>query len=401
MACFAAMKIARLTILLLLPILALACGGDREPDSPEPVMTAPAALDLAAFAARDIHEPQLVFDDSGTLLLVWREKGEEGSDLYVARQGHDGGFEPAVRVNDEPATVESFPHDEMRAAFAVGSGGRVALAWSDSRGQVRTAISSDGGASFAPSVRLDQADAAAYRGFPALAFGDASALHAIWIDSRHAEGFAEEPADLFYATVVDGVVTESNLTAEQEATVCGCCRTYLGAGTDGAVRSLFRNADSDGFRDIFTTASHGLEAPTPPARIGQPLWKLEGCPMSGPIAVGDRVLWPDGSSGKKMLMEAGFGPDPAVPLFSDEARGDWSPRLSPRMVSSRAAAELVLLPGRPDSRLIERAASGDGWETVAEGLPAWATTAVYENGGLILVGSVDGVLKQESRTVGP
>ncbi len=353
---------------------------------------------MAWLAEREVHEPQLVFDDAGTLLLVWRETSDAGSDLFIARRDNDGSFEPPVRINDDEATVESFPHDEMRAAVATGQNGRVAVAWADKRGQVRAAVSADRARSFAPSIQLEQTDAAAYRGFPALAFGASGALHAIWIDSRHAEGFAEEPADLFYAIVNEGTATESNLTAHQDATVCGCCRTHLEAGEDGSVRGLFRNADEEGYRDIFTVFGQESGGLASPERIGQPLWELQGCPMSGPVSVAGRVLWPDGSSGKKILMEAGFSTDPAKPLFSADARGDWVPRLSPRSVASaRPDSTHVLLPGRPSTRLIARSADEDSWTLVADDLPAWATSAAHQQDHLILVGAVEGELRRALR----
>ncbi len=398
-------------LLALLP----ACSRDRE--NPEAASSTAQAIELgepvelktAWLEERQVHEPQFLLDDGGALLLAWREHSEAGSDLYMARRGEDGQFGTAIRVNDEPATVASYPHDEMRVALAAGPNGLIGVGWSDSRGQVRAAVSSDGAATFTPSVRLEQTDLAAYRGFPAIAFDASGVLHAVWIDSRYAEGMAEEPADLYYATIVDGVVTESNLTAKQEATVCGCCRTYIEVTEEGVTRALFRNG-ADGYRDIFTVSSPpaggaGMEAGmSAPKLIGQPLWKLNGCPMSGPIAVGDRVLWSDGSSGRKLLMVAPFGSEPASPLFSpsfsEEQQDGWMPRLSPRAVSTnQPGSPLLLLPGQASSRLVSAAAGGKEWRIEADDLPPWATSAFYENGSLLLIGSVNGEFQLAQRRV--
>jgi hypothetical protein len=309
-------------------------------------------LDLSWLAGRQVFEPQFLLSEQGALFLVWREESEPGSDLYIARRGEESRFGEPVRVNDEAGTVESYAHDEMRAAVAVGPAGRVGVAWADSRGQVRAAISMEGGTSFAPSIRLEQSAASAYRGFPAVAFDDAGVLHAVWIDSRFAAAGAEEPADLYYARVEDGVATESNLTAEQEPTVCGCCRTYLEVTDQGVTRALFRNASQDGYRDIFTVSAAAGADMSPPARIGQPLWKLQGCPMSGPIAAAGRVLWPDGSSGRKLLMEAGVFRGAArrlvaaaVPATGVVERGASSPAAAR---ATRLAADLA---GRKRRRL--------------------------------------------------
>ncbi len=383
---------------LVLALVLTGCTGEPEETATEKAVVAETPWNLAIQSDREVYEPQVTRAVDGSILVAWRETGPEGSDLFVARVD-DRSLGDGVQVNDEPGTVESFPHDEMRAAVAAGAQDRLALAWADRRGQVRVAESSNGGRTFAPSIRLEQVDAAAYRGFPALAYGASGTLHAIWIDSRHAEGFAEEPADLFYATVEGGLVTETNLTATQEATVCGCCRTHLETTAAGQVRSFFRNADADGYRDIFATIGREGGAPWPPRRIGQPLWKLQGCPMSGPIAVGDHVLWPDGSSGKKLLMVADLSPAHAEPLFTDAQRGDWKPRLSPRRVVGDTGRELVLLPGQPGSRLVERAGSGE-WQILADGLPVWATSALHHSNSLVLLGAVDGKALSETHPLG-
>jgi hypothetical protein len=354
----------------------------------------PDAFDLSWLAERPVHEPRVVLDAEGSMLLVWRQKTAAGSDLFLARRNADGTFADPMRVNDEPDTVASFPHDELRPAVAVGGAGRVAIAWGDARGQVRAALSRDGGATFSPSLRLEQVDAPAYRGFPAIAFDAAGTLQAVWIDSRHAQDMAEEPADLFHASVADGVVTERNLTADQEATVCGCCRPDIEVAADGTLSAVFRNADDGGYRDIFLVRGPATKLPAP-RRIGRPLWKLQGCPMSGPMIAGERVLWPDGSSGRKLLRQATIDGTEA-PLFSDEARGGWRARLAPRRIASAGTARvLVLLPGQVDSRLIVLGAGAP--EIVADDLPAWASDAAYDGQVLRLVGAVDGVVQFASR----
>ena len=93
-----------------------------------------------------------------------------------------------------------------------------------------------------------------------------------------------------------------------------------------------------------------------------------------------------------------FGSEPAVTVFSDDERGDWTPRLPSRLVSSlQSDPVLLLLPGRPASRLISPREGGSGWAVKADDLPVWATEAVYQNGTLLLVGALDGEIRAESR----
>lgn len=352
------------------------------------------AVEDSAFALlgnRSVHEPQLHVDDEGRPLLLWREKGATESNLYAAKLTSEGIFSTPVRVNDEIETVGSYPMDELRAAVAIGTGGRVAVAWGDARGQVRLAESRDGGATFAAARRLEQVDEPAYRSFPAISYDEAGILHAVWIDSRFAENFAEEPADLFYARVTPDTIKEHNLTADQEPSVCGCCRPYMDSSAPDSVRIVFRNTTADGYRDIFAIDG-GLEAGfTVPYRIGPPLWKLRGCPMSGPVVAADDVLWPDGSTGKKLLRRAGFGDDSAPFVFANEEETNWTLRVPPRSVAAPAdGPDLWLVPGRPNSRLMTFDETANVWRLVADGLPAWATSALATDATVWLVGAVNG-----------
>ena len=354
-------------------------------------------LDLEFLADQRVFEPQITALHDESVVLTWRERGDSGSNLYAAVRPGDGKFGPAVRLNDSEETVESYAHDGMRAAIAVGSGNRLAVAWSDSRAQIRAVISDDGGRSFAPSFRLDLAGTPAYRGFPAISFDPAGDLHTIWIDSRFAEDFAEEPADLFYSRVSDGRVTEINLTAEQEPSICGCCRTFISAES-GTLKLAFRNTTADGYRDPFAMSGTIDGQFESPQAVSDPLWELAGCPMAGPIRVGDEVLWHDGSTGKKLVMTASVDERKATRIFDDVERGNWIGRQPPRAVSTpRGSSEVLLIPGEPNSRLIAR--PDNRWVSVANDLPSWATSGAFDGKRLILVGSAGGELRFESREV--
>lgn len=352
-------------------------------------------MGLEVLQEKQVFEPQATFLGNGTLTLTWRERRDTGSNIYVSTRDSSDAFGPPVRVNDEPDTVESFTHDGMRAAIALASNDRIAIAWSDSRAQIRAAISNNGGASFTPSIRLDQSGEAAYRGFPSISFDTSGDLHAIWIDSRFAEGFAEEPADLFYAKVSNGEITEKNLTSNQEPSICGCCRTFISADND-SLYMTFRNTTAVGYRDPFVIHGNLKGEFSEPQSVTKSLWKLNGCPMAGPILADDEVLWHNGSTGKKLIMISSPGETQARRMFNDDARGDWISRLAPRAVSTMdASGSLLLLPGQPASRLIVR--RNNSWEIVSTNLPSWATSAAYANGTLYVVGAPSGELNFELR----
>ena len=359
--------------------------------SPTPAVSEGLPKGLERLSDRKVFEPQLIQDADGTLLL-WREKGDKGSDLFLSRQNAEGAFTLPVQVNDLAGTVGSYPLDELRAASAQGPNGELAISWGAAGGEIRVAISSDGGRSFAPSLRLDQADKPAYRGFPAIAFDADGSLHAVWIDARFApKPGAEEPADLFYAKLSDAGITEVNLTEEQDPSICGCCRLDLVTASDG-VRATFRNTTADGYRDIFTLSGEPGAGFTAPRQIGTPLWELNGCPMSGPLSSGEEALFPDGSGGRKILMSGREDNHPAEPVFGDHATTEWSLLYPPRPVATEdGSRQLLLVPGRPTGRLIERV---DGeWKVLSSAVPKWATSATYSDGSLLVVGSPGGALQ--------
>ena len=377
----------KIAFVLLLSALTLgAC------DTESLVSGVPAGLD--SLVSNAVFEPQVTFLKDGTLLMTWRERTESGSDIFAAARTSDGTFGQPVRVNDEAGTVASYAHDGMRASIAVGSGASIAIAWADARAQIRAAISSDGGLSFAPAVRLDQAGKPAYRAYPAISFDASGDLHAIWIDSRFAEPGAEEPADLYYAKLSDGSVAEKNLTENQTPSICGCCRTFINVEND-FLTMTFRNTTADGFRDPATITGTSNGAFSEPQTASNPLWELRGCPMAGPIVAGQEVLWNDGSTGKMLAMVSSITAPMARRVFSDAEQGEWITRRPPRAITTvDGTNSLLLVPGSPTSRLIAK--SGDNWKTVANDLPPWAMSGAHEDGKLYLVGVLEGEFQFET-----
>ena len=384
-----------IAVVTLAALALTACGAEPETSSAaDSGVVASAAVRPDSFAAlvnNEIFEPQLVLEADGTLLLIWRQKGADGFDLFSSHRSADGSFSEPERINDEPGTVYAYPHDEMRPGIATGPDGLLAVVWTDERAQIRAATSRDHGAAWSPSTQLDQTDTPAYRSFTAAAIDAAGALHAIWIDSRFApQAGAEEPADLFYARLLDGEVTEVNLTADQDASICGCCRPDLQILPSGDVRAVFRNTTTDGYRDIFTLSGSVDDSFSEPNRVGAPTWELQGCPMSGPIAIDDQVMWRDADTGRWVVKMGGADGSQMMPVFPVEPT-EWKPSAAPRQIAGQSAT--VLLPGQPTSRLIER--RGETWVVGREDLPVWATSAAAIGDQLLVVGAMQGELYTE------
>jgi len=351
-----------------------------------------AALDF--LAEREVFLPQFAGAADGALYVVWSERGEgRGSDLYIASHRDDGSWGDPVRVNDIDGDVPGGSLDENRPAVATAPGGLIAVSWTARSGGVRAALSNDGGASFAPSLKLNSDDGErVYRGFGGIALDAAGVAHAAWIDGRFAPPGAEEPAELMYARIDGGGVTEINLTADQEDSICGCCRVAVDVRADDTVVIAFRNTGG-GYRDIFRVEAGADRAFGTPARLGPPMWELRGCPVIGPLNVGQATLWSEASTGKRRILAAtDTSGDYRVVIEDDEA---WAVERPPRVVAGTAAGEhLLLVPGRPSGKLLRGV--GTEWLVAADEIPRWAMSAALIDGGLLMIGAVDGALQVEA-----
>lgn len=344
--------------------------------------------DLPSEAA--VLQPQVVATGDGSLLFVWKERAGRTANLYASVLA-DGEFGAAIRVNSVPDSVVGSPIDEMRAAVAIGSSGEVAVAWTDADFNIQAARAPSAGAEFSASLRLNQTEGRVLQEFPAIAFDEDGALHAVWLDPRRAAAGAEEPADLYYARLRDGEVTELNLTASQESSVCGCCLPSI-RESGGLLEIVFRNTTDDGYRDPFKiigTTDGGFKEPRP---VSPPVWQIRACPIAGPIQVGDAVLWFDGSTGvRRLLAAARDDRDPDVVIEDSDV---WGLRYPPRLVSD--APGLILVPGRPTSYLM-RYSGGAGFSLEASDLPGWATSVALLDGYLHIVGIEDGNFRYVTR----
>lgn len=356
--------------------------------APAPDEPVPEAVEIPRVGS-NAEQPQLFVTPEGELLLSWTARGEDGVDLFVARSA-DEGFTAPVRLNAVPGSVSTITIDEMRPALAAGPDSAVAVAWTDVDYDIQVAVSRDGGSSFGAPIRVNQDQGDALQEFPSLAFDDDGVLHAVWLDPRFAPERVEEPADLYYARIEDGAVSEQNLTASQAASVCGCCLPDL--QIDGQdVLITFRNTTDDGFRDPFQIHGSVSGEFGPPTPVTAPVWQIDACPVAGPIGIGGRVLWLDGSMGIRRLLESqGAGNAPKVVLQDTD---EWFLDYPPRRIAG-AGDSLLLVPSVP-AYVLER--DGQEWRVVVNDLPGWATSAALDAGSLVIVGSSDGRFVQLRR----
>ena len=155
----------------------------------------------------------------------------------------------------------------------------------------------------------------------------------------------------------------------------------------------FRNTSADGYRDIFQTSGSLSSGFEPPRRIGPPLWELSGCPMAGPLPLGNETLWNDASTGeRRTLIAEGLDDKPRI-LFTGAEDGTilYPPRRVPGGGDS-----WLLVPADPTAYLLRRDEQA-GWVVASDDLPRWATSAAFVGGSLLIAGSEQDELRLEER----
>ncbi len=334
-------------------------------------------------SAKGVYQSQLVIQSDGSLLLVWVQKGPYDLDLFVARQQQDGQFPRPVRVNQQG--LNRYTGDEARPSVAVSPEGAVAIAWTAHNNDIMLAVSSNYGEVFNAPQKLNQDEGKAERTMPSVAISPDGSVHTVWLDPREAPKGMEEPSDLYLASLYNGTLNETNLTAKQELTVCGCCRPYIAIDDSSNFDIVFRNASAGGYRDISrivgTINSLGEPQPTSP-----PIWKLNACPSAGPIVSQGGTLWKDASTGDwRMLWSNDANAEPTE-LFTERDKLELTN--SPRTVSGRE--DWVLVGAKPFSLITTR--KNGTWQIVRDDLPRWASSAVVINDQLILIGNEKGQL---------
>jgi hypothetical protein len=258
----------------------------------------------------------------GTFVAVaWGATALTRTDVFTA-VSRDGGltFSRPVQVNVEAGEARLGGEMPPRIALARRSGAgdpEIVVLWT-ARGDstaLRTSRSRDGGKTFSPPVTMQSQGAPGDRGWPALALDGRGTAHVLWLDHRglaasgggrmnHADHKTAAPRDgvamaqhsgLYYAASGGGAAP-----GERELTkgVCYCCKTALAAGADGAIFAAWRHVYPGNLRDIAFSASRDSgRSFTPPERVSEDKWALDGCPDDGPaLAVTQpgvvHLVWP-------------------------------------------------------------------------------------------------------------
>ncbi len=282
-----------------------------------------------AVAGRSNADASIAARDE-VVVLTWAATSADGATDVFAAASRDGGriFGAPQRVNDvageakitgeQPPHVVLVPHGSTMPAIVV--------VWT-ARGAIGTRLlwarSDDGGRSFTHAAPVPGSDAPGNRGWEATTVDAKGRVLGIWLDHREladatgastgmthnhahdagsppratgsasADGSARAQASkLYFARLGD------DRAQPITGGVCYCCRTALATGRDGAIYAAWRHVYPGNVRDIAITVSRDQgRSFSPPARVSEDRWALDGCPENGPaLAVDGRnvvhVVWP-------------------------------------------------------------------------------------------------------------
>jgi hypothetical protein len=296
--------------------------------------------------------------------VAWGASTDGKTDVFVAVSRDAGrSFGSPVQVNTVPGEVRLGGEMAPRVALAPGGASgdpEIAVLWT-ARGEtteIKTARSRNGGKTFDRPVTLQSSGAPGDRGWPALALDRQGTAHAIWLDHRglaagrvpgaghtaHATGAAHDgvamaqKSGLYYAAATGSASTERELTKG----VCYCCKTALAAGPDGALYAAWRHVYAGNVRDMaFTVSRDGGRSFSPPVRVSEDGWAIDGCPDDGPAIAVDaggtvHLVWPNVVG----------GPNPEGALFYASTRDGrtFTPRTRiPTLGSPRASHPQIVL----------------------------------------------------------
>ena len=261
--------------------------------------------------------------------VVWTATERIGTNVYAATSGDNGArFGPAVRVNDVDGEGHVYGEDPPRVTLGSNEAPApptIIVTWPSDRAKhlgLRSARSLDGGRTFLPSTSIGDETIAGERGFQSVTIGADRVARTAWLDGRrdpgtppHANSGGDyDPMHLMFATGnADG---RWNAEMRLATNVCGCCKTAIATGSDGSIYVAFRNIYPGSLRDISFTMSHdGGRTFSPPVRVSEDHWMLDGCPDDGPTTALDHdgvvhIVWPT-------LVQ---GAQPAIGLFHASTR---------------------------------------------------------------------------------
>lgn len=315
------------TLLLATVCLLTSCSREKVETSPKPGKNDGSAIKVSADA--DAAEPAIAADKEGNTFVVFVEHGGKASaDVYL--QKYKKGLEPSgakVRVSSD-GSAKTWRGDPP--TVAVGPDGTVYVGWTRALAvgkgtDLVISTSSDGGQTFDLPVKVNDDTKPASHGMHSLAVGTDGRVYVAWLDERNVktsphmasvtghendsalpDGFefveahhtdksdpeptptpkpaaeeSEPNSEVFFSFSDDGGKTFAP-NKKVAADVCPCCKTSMLAASDGKVYVSWRQVLPGDLRHIAvaSTADKG-ESFSQRTIVSDDQWKINACPVSG------------------------------------------------------------------------------------------------------------------------
>jgi hypothetical protein len=289
--------------LVTLALVAVACSGDRPALQQKPDCSTTFRLSVDGRASDSASVAAL----GRKVALVWRASADSQSDVYIS-VSTDGGerFGEPVRVNDVAGDVRGSGEQAPRVVIS----NAIHVVWPsrrDGHAVIRYATSQDDGRSFSPAVSIAGETLSGARGWPSIALMFDGAVHAVWLDGRHAmprkgphvhgqksPGDPSPRQDIVHASLdVSAKPLENSIAAD----VCFCCKTAV-VTTGETVLAAWRHIYPGSLRDIaFAVSKDRGRTFGAPIRVSEDGWRLDACPDDGPALAADahggvHIVWP-------------------------------------------------------------------------------------------------------------
>jgi hypothetical protein len=244
----------------------------------------PRHVQAASVTVRRVPEgglqPQVAATPDGAIHLVYFLGEPQRGDLFYARSGDRGAtFSPRVRVNTTHGSA--IATGAIRGAqIAVGTGGRVHVAWNASDGTgMLYARSNRERTAFEPQRNLERRTTG-LDGGGGLTTGPAGTVYVAWHASEKDAAPGETGRRVWVAKSEDeGRTFEIERSAWDEPTgACGCCGMGLSTDRRGNVYALYRSARELVHRDVYLLASADGGRSYRGTLLSP--WETHSCPMS-------------------------------------------------------------------------------------------------------------------------
>jgi hypothetical protein len=333
--------------------------------------------------------------------ITWSAATESGITDIFSSTSRDGGrsFGAPVRVNRVAGEASISGEQPPRVTLVPGPAGdpAVVVVWtakSDAGTRLMSARSHDGGRSFLTPSPVSGSDSSGNRGWQSIASTPDGDVVAIWLDHREVPSRGSSTAHAGHqhnaspATQADGVARAQlsklffgRLSASDSARaltggVCYCCKTTVATGSDGSIHAAWRHVYPGNVRDIaFTMSSDGGRTFTPPVRVSEDRWVLDGCPENGPAVAVDaerriHLVWPTLVPGATPTSE------PTLGLFYATSRDG-------RTFTARLRISTEGVPRHPQIALGPRGEVVVAWDEQTRGVRRVALARAIQSGGTV------------------